>query len=470
MNTLQFLQKNFNEQVSSSTTHLIDEIKKVFNEKNIKMYFSISPESSKEDNFTIILNQVKTLPFDTNSTNDNPMTKECAGLVFRQQKGTWTCLSQPPDLYKTHFDTQLVNKLLLQGAYDVFKIKDGTIITFYYDAQNINTFNIVGEEGKDLSIKTNWHISSSNGINVSNLKWDEKSYIQSFYECLSNMNVSMDDFLSALDVDKSQSYTFGFKHPERHPFYELSKKPIYDIWFIQSTVPASGKQPNYTSSPHSKIVAQQPVQLGNKEDLFSLFRNLTKSEEMFRSKSCVLYGYILRFKNYDVNNINSSILLESRLMAKIRKFYYYNLFATDANKFNNCSRKTYLLLYAYLSYADEFKLYFPQLGTYFDKFDIISTKLSAKVIQIALASAKLSKTSKSQGEFKVDETQFSSLDEDEKKKFLEKIFDVHAQKLYTLISSIFSIKSNNRDVVRYVLNFICDVKFIGTFINIYGYM
>ena len=109
----------------------------------------------------------------------------------------------------------IINNNINNDLYDVYRINDGTVINLYW-----------------WEPTNSWVISTTRGYDLTDEKWADLTYIEIIKDILNKTDNSIDDLYKLLD--KTHCYTFGFKHPSMHPFYEGLNKPIYTIWFIQS--------------------------------------------------------------------------------------------------------------------------------------------------------------------------------------------------------------------------------------------
>lgn len=222
-----------------------------------------------------------------------PFWGECNGLIYdiEQQK----TLVAPPYNYKTHVHVQSVNKDIADGLYEIHKINDGTIINLYYYMP----------DGK-------WEISTTRGYKMLHQTWDALTYREMIETALKKTcDISFDELCEKLD--QNICYTFGFKHPNIHPFKEGNSDDPYNFWFVQAQNPETRQRHNL---PRISIPKQKKVD--GITDVKVLFNILKRSLSMFLSTGQINYGFILTRKD----KTDKNILLESSLMQKIRQMVY----------------------------------------------------------------------------------------------------------------------------------------------------
>lgn len=337
---------------------------------------------------------------DVRSCSDTPMQDVIAGI--------WTILAQPPSTIKIQPDIKTIDKYLSTNNYDILEIDEGTIFTYYY-------YN--GE----------WRMSTSNGIDVTNLIWDGKSYIRAFSECLEKKGINLDKFEKTLN--KAAYYTFGFKHPHRHPFME-NESP-YKIWFVHGADIKTGIFAK-CGIPMQKIVS---------DDAYNLHKKLFSAENNFMTTKKILYGYILRPKFL----FGQSLILESKILTNIRNLYYRYDFNKNAQLLH-MSRVKYILLYTYVTkQVDVFLLYFPQFKKYFKDCEKITLILTYKIWHILKMTHSKYK--------KIDEVFINrsiaeiKLDPEE-----SKIYNIYAEKIINSMSTVLSTNLIQiRDIYGYVI-------------------
>ncbi len=283
-------------------------------------------------------------------------TQECNGLILEMD--TWKPLMVPPRSLRFNIDTDVSNKFLHQGLYHVYKAQDGTCFNMYY-------------------YNNRWTISTAKGYDMNDVKWDGKSYQQLVTECLEKVNLTWDKFVEQLD--KNRCYSFGFKHPEFHRFFENGQS-VYKVWFIQS-IDLDMESDYYLwatdKSPIEELKLQEVYEepIGALKDLYKI---AASALENYIENKEICYGFILRSVNMEVTGVHSDLFIESSLMRTIRKFWYEN------NLIDMChqaqwSKETVVTLSAYLDSTsyEVFTVLFPQ---YADRFTEYSNKIS-KIIE-----------------------------------------------------------------------------------------
>lgn len=232
---------------------------------------------------------------------NNIYAQECNGLIL--ERDTWKPLCVPTRTLRYNINDSVSNSFLHQGLYNIFKVQDGTCFNLYYYQPTVEEVEEV-EEVEQLTksidklsmvdktsvnqpmpnallpltesmpdLTARWVISTASGYEMNNVRWENKTYLELISECLSQINLSWDAFTSALD--KTNCYSFGFKHPEFHHFNEGRNFPLYKLWFIQSVdLNTEGKTYLWANdnSPIESIpnqaIYEQPV--GNLGELYIL--------------------------------------------------------------------------------------------------------------------------------------------------------------------------------------------------------
>lgn len=279
--------------------------------------------------------------------------RESSGLIL--ETNTWRPLVVPPPTINYYTNKEKVNQYLAQNQYTIYEAKDGSRINLYY-------------------YNNAWVISTNNGLYMNQVKWNlGKTYQELVCECLYKTKIIetdvWDKFTSLLNTNCS--YTFAFKHPDMHPFYEGSNSPIYDFWFIQE-VNLDEKSELYMSVSYtwngSIVIPMQKEILA--VNLTPLFNNAKQALDNFIHNNKVCYGYILRGKT-DLKE-NNHIFIESSLMKKIRNLQYENELIDYCNK-NKYNKEHFLVLNAYLD-REIFSLYrtlFKHQQPTFDKYTVL---------------------------------------------------------------------------------------------------
>ena len=304
--------------------------------------------------------------FSTMHTARNQMNlaylQECNGLILEQK--TWRPLVVPPRSLRFNIDTDASNRFLHQGLYHIYKAEDGTCFNMYYYG------------GK-------WVISTAKGYDMNNAVWENTTYQSAVVDCLSSIGLSWDTFTNQLD--KKHCYSFGFKHPSFHKFWESSKTPLYKIWFIQSVDLNISNDTYLWSSDKSPIAIMKTQEvlrnpIGN---LRELYKSAKDSINAFLTTGSVCYGYILRSVNFASTGQHSDLFIESDLMRAIRKTWYENSVIDLCHK-NKLCKEHIITLSSFLDNngLELFQLLFPQYYKRMQFFSEVIGKLTDNMISI----------------------------------------------------------------------------------------
>jgi hypothetical protein len=248
---------------------------------------------------------------------------EANGLIMNAVD--WSVLCYPSDNLCYNIDTEKCNVWLQQGLYYIDYAEDGTTFNMYF-------------------CRDQWVISTSKGYEMNNVKWRNKTYQQIVEELLEKSGTSWVEFCAKLN--KKYSYTFGFKHPDFHPFWESRKTPIYRLWFIQYTILDVTDEKYMWISPINGPCAGQREFTGKVYNLQFLYRLAKYAFENYKRNGAILYGFILRSTCPIKTGAYSSLYVESSLMQKIRKSWYDSRILTNSS---GLDREKYIVLSSFLN-------------------------------------------------------------------------------------------------------------------------
>lgn len=228
----------------------------------------------------------------------NDVQTACNGLILNVTTEGWQTLVLPLPAPKNSFNAPNVRKFIQAGMYDLYLLEDGTVMNLYYSAKT-----------------DQWTMATARGIEMNNVVYASLTYQQMFDDCLSKY-MTPDEFYAGLD--KSICYTFGFKHPDMHPFREGLEFSIKKAWFVRAVDPCTGST---TVKPFAKIPSQIKYDVKNIKNISSTNANAYNE---FCVRGAVLYGYMLVSKNMAKTGDCSVVILESSLLAAIRSLWYHS--------------------------------------------------------------------------------------------------------------------------------------------------
>lgn len=275
------------------------------------------------------------------------IVRECNGLIISLNDNKPLVI--PPQLLSYNTNYSFVNEHIEE--YNIVKAQDGTIINLYW--------------------WDGWKISTTRGYDVTNIIWNTDTYEKIFSSILENTyNTSLDEFYKKLN--KTHCYSWIINHPDFHPFNAKENKHGC-IWFVQSC--NMDNLSISTISPIDNIPPQEQIYLVNptnneKINIHCLGAECDKALDTYIKKGEILFGYVLRSKNPAVTKGHSNILLESTLMAKIRKLFYDKKYKTIADN-NGYNRNNCIILHNYIHLSNNklFQLLFPQYKEEFERLD-----------------------------------------------------------------------------------------------------
>lgn len=285
--------------------------------------------------------------------------RECNGLILR--RSDYKPIVVPQRTLRLNINTEASNVYLHQGLYHIYKAMDGTCFNMYFNETTAS-----------------WTISTSKGLTMNDVKWDDKTYQEIITECLAGYDLTWESFTSKLDV--TRCYSFGFKHPTIHKFFGVSGKPSYVIWFIQSVDTNVASEKYLWASDQSPIEAIQPQEryMSPVSSLRELYKKCNTTLEEYFSSGDACHGFILRSVNPHITGEHSDLFIESTLQRTIRRFWY------DNNIINTCHKNAWdktraITLSAFLNvenrnlfirlfpqYAELFKTYTVQINSIID--------------------------------------------------------------------------------------------------------
>lgn len=283
MNTLEFLNKHLNKTPEQIREYLF---------KNAKI------KSNIEKNGTRMILYADKFKSDFN----NPLTKECNGLILEFKNNKWDVLVVPPQCFN-------MNKLALKqldlyykaNYYNCFKAYDGTSINLYY-------------------YNDTWRISSIRGYDVTDLVFVNG---QTYKEVLDSLLDKYEHFsYSILDINKC--YSLCFRYNQYHLFKEdkINDENNSYVIFLQSVDIKNmnnGKDNlSYNTNiglPKQEYIDHNPISINQ------LYDKMNYSITLYKN-NIINYGYILRSKNKNMNNEYKNVFIESKLMSLIRNAIY----------------------------------------------------------------------------------------------------------------------------------------------------
>ncbi len=326
----------------------IKELVKEFYKKKITVsYDQITAETIKRRIIFTCSKKVRNYTFDN-------IALECNGLILETSRGPvpeWKLVMMPLLSPKTDVNTRKINDWLSENLFEVYAMEDGTTINLYYYNEK-------------------WVISTARGIEMNNIKFNTLTYQSLLEECILQYVNEVSEFYSALN--KNFCYTFGFKHPDMHPFKE-DGNDVYKFWSIQQVDISSIISPENKLSPQREKILSLPIQKKfsfKTKNMHSLYKRLKSAYDDYIDGKHLNYGYILVSKNPSITLEYSVIMLESTLMKSIRNLWYNGSYV-ECCKIRNYDRINIILLNSYLddSRHDVFLELFPQYAEEFNKLE-----------------------------------------------------------------------------------------------------
>lgn len=351
-----------------------------------------------------------------NARVNSPLCAECNGAVIDAL--TWKPLVIPSRAFAPRPAAREVNRglaaagadgTITTGHYDIIQVSDGTVVNLYRWKHPVKGFI--------------WCLASSNGYDVSQLKWmGDKTYAELVFDLLSkHPGMAEESGLSLLrdhlcegdvrlnftKLDPGRCYTIGFRHPNFHP---MEKDPP-GVWNIQSAnldtgdlhynnsedsvegLPHIPRQALYTREDIIRLAtAGKRLGVGADGSALQLADFVHISRTAFEDAKAVIagkaptvpplpeksgvrvclfnYGFILRSRAPDATGAYSDILFESSLLQRVRQLVYQRPTRQIREELNEGSRLEYNAIKAYLMTTDrdDFLALFPEFKEHFERY------------------------------------------------------------------------------------------------------
>jgi hypothetical protein len=314
------------------------------------------------------------------------LARQCNGavIVFQEQETGVVCyiLARPSHEFNPKFTQAALLNHIVSGNYKVYQVQDGTLLNLYYDD------NYTKDTEK-------WVFASKNSYDVANLFWRGFSY----KDILQDVLKQYPEFQFS-KLDKTKTYTIGFKHPAHHPFNqplewtdedftENRGEWIKKAWFVQSC--------EQTGVINTTEDIGLPIQQVTEEikQIPMLFRRLDESLRDYVEKSRkdswevirkdMFLGIILRATDPEKTGDMSDILLESSLWKEIRNLVYQLPFIPNKvvreKQEQNFKNMNYVILSSYVNFSKKvpFITVFPQFINHYKRYDKILDAVVEKI-------------------------------------------------------------------------------------------
>lgn len=314
-----------------------------------------------------------------------PIQHECNGLVL--DAVTLRVLSMPPGAFHLNPAAAALNPLLAQGAYDIIRADDGTVLTLYY-------WRYPSPGGGPAG---HWCLSSSNGYDVSTLKWSGSRTFAGIVADLATRyyprfaeeaGLSLDaagERLSFANLDETRCYTIGLRHHDFHPIQADPER----LWLIQVTdlggeYPKADRFASLHDLPRQEVIEnpcrlaelaaarvpgrpppapgswptlQDLIALGDDSkaralDYIARHAGGPAAGEARALPSDLHYGFILRSRDPGLTQTLSDILIESPFLTRVRQLMYDRPPRHEQDSVTAANRGEYTAMRAYLNVAN----------------------------------------------------------------------------------------------------------------------
>jgi hypothetical protein len=256
------------------------------------------------------------------------------------------CIPPPCPIYRETFTGINLDE------YYIYPLNDGTTINLYW-------FN------------NKWTIATVRGYDMNKVSWASgKTFEEVFNELIETCKY---DF-NYDKLDKSKTYSIGFKYLPYHPFIDSSDENyIGKMWFIQSTSICEETLGNVSYDEDIGIPLQEKLEI---DDKIMQKNNVLSLEDFYKNK-VINYGYILKSKNPTYEEGYIEYVLPSVLFKTIQKFIYIR-----AQNFESSNKIKSIILRAYFDFKNRetFMRLFPQYKGDIVKIQEIINKIVDKII------------------------------------------------------------------------------------------
>lgn len=337
------------------------------------------------------------------------LCSDCNGAVIDAR--SWVALALPPNTFNVRLKPAIVDKFLAEGAYDVIRVEDGTIVTLY------------SWEHPDAG--TVWSIATSNGYDVSTYRWmGAKTFAEVVHEVLSRYP----EFVEASGMtlrkmggmprlrferlDTTRSFTLGFRHPDFHPLRAGEGDAAPRAWQIQSADRRTLRvlhEDALPGVPMQELLAEEEVD-GVRvpftiESLMARCKNsLAAAVELIAAAAAkdapspaaegkpaeekgaapFVYGFILRTRDRAKTGEHSDFLIGSPLQQRVKELMYNREPRHMQDQMATLSRLDYNAMRAFLirrNQGDFLKL-FPQFTDKFREYRDFTDSVTATILDI----------------------------------------------------------------------------------------
>lgn len=293
----------------------------------------------------------------------NPIVQECNGLIVEANENKYKALVVPILKFNSSYRKNEVTHFYKEGLYTMYKVLDGTTVNLYY-------------------YNGSWRISTANGYDVTDLLFiNDKSYSHILNELFALYpNFSFDK------LQKNKCYTLIFTYTEYHVFSGNSNSIVF-VQSVDLDKFNNHKKLDITYDEDIGVPFQEAVSVGG--TLTEIYDTCYNAYNNYIKNGIINFGFILRSNNVSKTKFHHHILIESSLMAAIRRLIYNNGVYSDLIKsdflkqYNLSYDKMHInVLQAYLNIntMSKFTKLFPQFSNEIKKINVIIKYIIPKYI------------------------------------------------------------------------------------------
>lgn len=263
--------------------------------------------------------------------NNSQLVQYSNGIIFAMSENGCRVLCCPMrDLFPIRTE--------ITADYKVYHIQEGTTVNMYF-------------------YKGQWIISTRSGFDMREVTWrGDKTYGTIVREVLKDYDFSV--------LDQNSTYTFGFRHPDLHPFDSAGGSSVWNIG-----------TPEMPGLPTQTLV----------EDTSDLYEKAARGlDDYLAGIRPYNLGYIARANGEQKNQMD--VIIESTLLTTIRKLIY-DLPSKTAQSTENFKSIDYVVLENFMDFRrrDLFSRVFPEFNPkmqfYRELFDEVVTKVHTLMVR-----------------------------------------------------------------------------------------
>jgi hypothetical protein len=257
------------------------------------------------------------------------------------------CIPPPCPIYRETFTG------INLDDYYIYPLNDGCTINLYW-------------------FDDRWIIATARGYDMTKVSWANNETFQEVFDKL----VELYDF-SYDKLDKSRTYTIGFKYLPYHPFIDSDEENyIGKMWYIQSSSLDEDTLGQVSYMDDIGIPKQSKLDITASD----MQKNNVLALQDFEKSKTINYGYILKAKKPTYEEGYNEYVVPSTLFTAIQRFVYIR-----THKFESNNKIKSIILRAFFDFKNRetFMKLFPQYKGDIIQIQSIIKKIIDKIIYIS---------------------------------------------------------------------------------------